>query len=273
MENLTAIQTFTNSDFGELDIIIINAIPWFVGKDIAKILGHSNPRKALIDHVDKEDKRIFSYEEFQKSQNVTFENGKITVPPRGLTIINESGLYSLILSSKLPTAQKFKRWVTSEVLPSIRKYGAYMTPETIEKVLYNPEFIINLASQLKAEQEKNEALTKENKALLTENDVLSGEIQTYDSRKILNALIRALTFRNYNGDYSYAWNSFYKQLKYKYGYDLKIRKGKSKDNAQPLITYLRDDEVGKAVSLAAAMCKEAGLDLDMIINSVNAKNV
>lgn len=72
---------FYGKNNGELDIIIINAIPWFVGKDIAKILGHSNPRKALIDHVDKEDKRIFSYEEFQKSQNVTFENGKITVPP------------------------------------------------------------------------------------------------------------------------------------------------------------------------------------------------
>ena len=83
MENSTAIQTFTNSDFGELDIIIINAIPWFVGKDIAKILGHNNPRKALIDHVDKEDKRIFSYEEFQRYRNGTFENGKITVPPLG----------------------------------------------------------------------------------------------------------------------------------------------------------------------------------------------
>lgn len=257
MEN-TAIQTFTNSDFGEIRVIMINAIPWFVGKDVAGNLGYSNPQKALRDHVEDEDKTV------NKSFTV---NGTMGV------LINESGLYSLILSSKLPTAQKFKRWVTSEVLPSIRKHGAYMTPETIEKVLYNPEFIINLASQLKAEQEKNEALTKENKALLTENDVLSGEIQTYDSRKILNALIRALTFRNYNGDYSYAWNSFYKQLKYKYGYDLKIRKGKSKDNTQPLITYLRDDEVGKAASLAAAMCKEAGLDLDMIINSVNAKNV
>lgn len=259
MENLTAIQTFTNSDFGEIRMIMINAIPWFIGKDIAEILGYSNPQKALRDHIDDEDKLT--------------ERFVLSGQNRKAILINESGLYSLILRSQLPTAQKFKRWVTSEVLPSIRKYGAYMTPETIEKVLYNPEFIINLASQLKAEQEKNEALTKENKALLTENDVLSGEIQTYDSRKILNALIRALTFRNYNGDYSYAWNSFYKQLKYKYGYDLKIRKGKSKDNTQPLITYLRDDEVGKAASLAAAMCKEAGLDLDMIINSVNAKNV
>ena len=260
MENSTSIQTFTNEEFGEIRIVMINAMPWFVGKDAAKALGYERPTKAVNDRVDIEDRDAVPIQD---------SIGRMQKTP----IINESGLYSLILSSKLPTAQKFKRWVTSEVLPSIRKYGAYMTPETIEKVLYNPEFIINLASQLKAEQEKNEVLTKENKALLTENDVLSGEIQTYDSRKILNALIRALTFRNYNGDYSYAWNSFYKQLKYKYGYDLKIRKGKSNDNAQPLITYLRDDEVGKAASLAAAMCKEAGLDLDMIINSVNAKNV
>lgn len=258
MENI-AIQTFTNDNLGNIRIIIDNDEIWFIAIDICKCLNITNSRDAIL-KLDTDEKK-----------SLYVKNSGAGNPNK--TIVNEAGLYNLILSSRKPEAKKFKRWITHEVIPSIRKHGAYMTPETIEKVLYNPEFIINLASQLKAEQEKNEALTKENKALLTENDVLSGEIQTYDSRKILNALIRALTFRNYNGDYSYAWNSFYKQLKYKYGYDLKIRKGKSNDNAQPLITYLRDDEVGKAASLAAAMCKEAGLDLDMIINSVNAKNV
>ena len=256
MENSTAIRTFTNDNLGNIRILIDNDEIWFVAIDVCKCLEINNSRQAIL-KLDTDEKK-----------SLYIENSGAGNPNK--TIINEAGLYNLILSSRKPEAKEFKRWITHEVIPSIRKYGAYMTPETIEKVLYNPEFIINLASQLKAEQEKNEVLTKENKALLTENDVLSGEIQTYDSRKILNALIRALTFRNYNGDYSYAWN---KQLKYKYGYDLKIRKGKSKDNAQPLITYLRDDEVGKAASLAAAMCKEAGLDLDMIINSVNAKNV
>ena len=258
MENI-AIQTFTNDNLGNIRIIIDNDEIWFIAIDICKCLNITNSRDAIL-KLDTDEKK-----------SLYVKNSGAGNPNK--TIVNEAGLYNLILSSRKPEAKEFKRWITHEVIPSIRKYGAYMTPETIEKVLYNPEFIINLASQLKAEQEKNEVLTKENKALLTENDVLSGEIQTYDSRKILNALIRALTFRNYNGDYSYAWNSFYKQLKYKYGYDLKIRKGKSKDNTQPLITYLRDDEVGKAASLAAAMCKEAGLDLDMIINSVNAKNV
>ena len=259
MEKTTSIQSFTNDNLGNISILIDNDEIWFVAIDVCKCLEINNSRQAIL-KLDTDEKK-----------SLYIENSGAGNPNK--TIINEAGLYNLILSSRKPEAKEFKRWITHEVIPSIRKYGAYMTPETIEKVLYNPEFIINLASQLKAEQEKNEVLTKENKALLTENDVLSGEIQTYDSRKILNALIRALTFRNYNGDYSYAWNSFYKQLKYKYGYDLKIRKGKSKDNTQPLITYLRDDEVGKAASLAAAMCKEAGLDLDMIINSVNAKNV
>ena len=258
MEN-TAIRTFTNDNLGNIRILIDNDEIWFIAVDICKCLEIGNSSQAISKLDTDEKKSLYVKNSGAGNPNKVF--------------VNEAGLYNLILSSRKPEAKEFKRWITHEVIPSIRKYGAYMTPETIEKVLYNPEFIINLASQLKAEQEKNEVLTKENKALLTENDVLSGEIQTYDSRKVLNALIRALTFRNYNGDYSYAWNSFYKQLKYKYGYDLKIRKGKSKDNAQPLITYLRDDEVGKAASLAAAMCKEAGLDLDMIINSVNAKNV
>lgn len=258
MEN-TAIRTFTNGNLGNIRILIDNDEIWFIAVDICKCLEIGNSSQAISKLDTDEKKSLYVKNSGAGNPNKVF--------------VNEAGLYNLILSSRKPEAKEFKRWITHEVIPSIRKHGTYMTPETIEKVLYNPEFIINLASQLKAEQEKNEVLTKENKALLTENDVLSGEIQTYDSRKILNALIRALTFRNYNGDYSYAWNSFYKQLKYKYGYDLKIRKGKSKDNTQPLITYLRDDEVGKAASLAAAMCKEAGLDLDMIINSVNAKNV
>lgn len=96
-----------------------NGEPWFVGKDVAEILGYGNTKDALLNHVDEEDRVIL-----QKSENTTFE-----IPNRGMTIINESGLYSLILSSKLPTAKEFKHWVTSEVLPSIRKTGEYkITP-------------------------------------------------------------------------------------------------------------------------------------------------
>lgn len=143
MNNL---QVFKNNQFGEIRTVEIDGEPWFVGKDIAERLGYTNPQKAVRDHIDEEDKTL---------------NESFTVNGTPIVLINESGLYSLVLSSKLPTAKQFKRWITSEVIPTIRKHGAYMTPETIEKVLSDPDTIISLASQLKAEREKRIALESE----------------------------------------------------------------------------------------------------------------
>ena len=119
------IQIFANDQFGEVRTLTKDGEPWFVGKDVAEILGYGNTKDALLNHVDEEDRAIL-----QKSENATFE-----IPNRGMTIINESGLYSLILSSKLPTARAFKRWVTSEVLPAIRKHGEYTAPKVSQKRL------------------------------------------------------------------------------------------------------------------------------------------
>lgn len=130
--------TFTNPEFGRVRTIDIDAVTWFVGKDVANALGYNNSRKAIIDHIDEDDQRVI-----QKSQIVTFD-----IPPRGLTIINESGLYSLILSSKLPTAKKFKRWITSEVLPAIRKTGAYSSTESLAE----PQRELTVDDYIKAAQ-------------------------------------------------------------------------------------------------------------------------
>lgn len=135
---------FKNEQFGEMRTVTIGEEIWFVGKDVAEILGYSNPNEAVQDHVDKED----------KLNSKMLSSLKLELGQRGGWLINESGLYSLVLSSKLPSAKEFKRWVTSEILPSIRRHGAYMTPETIEDVLLNPDTIIRLAQQLKAEKEK-----------------------------------------------------------------------------------------------------------------------
>ena len=105
------LQIFENAEFGKVRTVVVKDEPYFVGKDVAEILGYTNPRKAISDHVDEEDKGVTKCDTLGGVQE--------------LTIINESGLYSLILSSKLPAAKKFKRWVTSEVLPSIRKTGSY----------------------------------------------------------------------------------------------------------------------------------------------------
>ena len=135
---------FHHEMFGDIRAIEKDGEPWFVGKDVAVALGYSNARDALAKHVDNEDKKILT------SQNATLE--KLNIPNRGLTIINESGLYSLVLCSKLPQAKVFKHWVTAEVLPSIRRHGAYATAPTIEKIIASPEFGIALLKNLQQEQ-------------------------------------------------------------------------------------------------------------------------
>lgn len=147
----TSIQKF---NFRNNDVRVLKdeqGEPWFVGKDVASVLGYTDHFGALKKHVDEEDK--------QNCQNDSFES------PRGMTIINESGLYALVLSSKLPSAREFKHWVTSEVLPSIRKHGAYMTEQTIEQALTSPDFLIKLANQLKDEQAKRIKAENHAKAL------------------------------------------------------------------------------------------------------------
>ena len=137
MTNEIKIFNFENS---QVRVVEIESEPWFVGKDVATVLGYKDTVNALKSHVDEEDKG---------GCQIATPFGKQT-----MTVINESGLYSLILSSKLPTAKAFKRWVTSEVLPSIRKHGAYLTDQKIEEILSDPDTIIKLATDLKAERER-----------------------------------------------------------------------------------------------------------------------
>lgn len=141
---MNEIQIFKNDSFGAVRTVEVEGTPYFVGKDVAEILGYTNPTKALQDHVDSEDMS------FNESLKLSRQSGA--------WLINESGLYSLILSSKLPKAKEFKHWVTSEILPTIRKHGAYMTENTLEKALTSPDFLIQLATQLKEEQAQRKAL-------------------------------------------------------------------------------------------------------------------
>ena len=129
---------FHHEMFGDIRAIEKDGEPWFVGKDVAVALGYTNTRKAIADHVDDEDKGVTKCDTLGGEQNIT--------------IINESGLYSLVLSSKLPQAKVFKHWVTADVLPSIRRHGAYATAPTIEKIIASPEFGIALLKNLQQEQ-------------------------------------------------------------------------------------------------------------------------
>lgn len=161
---MNQIQIFKNEQFGSVRTINKDGEPLFAGVDIAKALGYQNTKDALIKHVDECDKEII-----QRSQIATLENHipksafpanfvDGNIPNRGLLFINESGLYSLILSSKLPKAKEFKHWVTSDILPTIRKHGVY----AIEEVLNDPDMLINALTALKEEREAKKKLEAEN---------------------------------------------------------------------------------------------------------------
>lgn len=161
------LKIFENEEFGQIRTLLIDGEPWFVGKDVASILKYSNTGKAVINHVDNEDKKnvMLPYS----------QNGNMVVRT---AIINESGLYSLIMSSKLPTAKQFKRWVTSEVLPSIRKHGAYVTAPKLAEIIANPESLELLLKQLLAETQKNKELEQKLTELVPKGNYYDNLIET-----------------------------------------------------------------------------------------------
>ena len=137
---MSELQIFKNAEFGFVRTITVEGEPYFVAKDVTGILGYANASKAISDHVEEED----------KLNNESLSS----LGQRGGWLINESGLYSLILSSKMPNAKRFKRWVTSEVLPTIRRHGLY----AMDEVLANPDILLNALLELKAERERNSSL-------------------------------------------------------------------------------------------------------------------
>ena len=163
MNNLT---TFTHPELGSMRAVNSGDMPWFVGKEVATNLGYSNPTKAIINHVDDEDKQ-FVMLDFGEAES---QNGIVPSGKSKTTLINESGLYSLILRSKLPSAQRFKRWVTSEVLPALRRNGTYsMTNVDTNKALMEAVSIIKAQNKLIMESNNQMGMLKAQYAKLTDS--------------------------------------------------------------------------------------------------------
>ena len=164
------LMIFENPEFGELRSLRMNGEPWFVGRDVAMALGYGKGKSlnnAVSKHVDDEDKGVTEMMTPGGKQNVI--------------IINESGLYALVLSSKLERAKKFKRWVTAEVLPSIRKHGAYMTDALLTRMDEHPELISEYIGKLRAENAKANAAREALKKAEAENARLAPKASYYDS--------------------------------------------------------------------------------------------
>ena len=145
---MNKMQIFNNPEFGMVRTMVIGDVPYFVGKDVATALGYINASKAVMNHVDVEDKR------FEMLPIADSQNGNPTVGQSRTALINESGIYSLVFGSKLPAAKRFKKWVTAEVLPAIRKHGMY----AIDEILDNPDLAVAALTKLKEEREKRKDL-------------------------------------------------------------------------------------------------------------------
>lgn len=237
-QNISEIQIFNSNlhpEFGNLRTLTIDGEPWFVGKDVAEALGYSNTKKAILDHVDADDKTLI-----QRSQNVTFE-----IPNRGMTIINESGLYSLILSSKLESAKTFKHWVTAEVLPTIRKTGGYINQDRADDVLnyYMPFLDENYKNlfklNLQALDQQNKTIRKQKIIIETQKqdikdfqealDAYTKDVPLATKRMLINRLIR---FPGTN--FGLRWMVLYREFDNVYHMSVKARMNKYNATHTPM---------------------------------------
>jgi len=212
-----------NYEQNEIRTVAIKNEPWLVGKDVAEALGYSNPQKAIRDHVDDEDKTM---------------NESFTVNGTQGILINESGLYSLIMSSQLPNAKQFKRWVTSEVLPSIRKNGIYATEVTIDNMINNPDFAISLLTKLKEEQQAKRELEISLKETQTElchkEDVIIGFVEGVDLTTKRQRLDQIMKYKFKDAiSQSKRWNLLYTEFERKYHINLKVRMERDNETAKP----------------------------------------
>lgn len=158
MEN-KQLQVFKNPEFGEIRVVEKDGEPWFVAVDVCDILGLSNPTIA-VSRLDKDERAKFNLGRQGDS-----------------TIVNEPGLYTLILGSRKPEAKAFKRWITHDIIPSIRKYGVYMTPEKLEEAICNPDTIIEICMQLKLEQERRKQVEAENRQIKPKADYFDNLVE------------------------------------------------------------------------------------------------
>ena len=253
------IKIFENEEFGSVRTLEINGKPYFVGTAVTDILGYQNGSRDINRHVDEDDReKVMIFDGNQNKESI---------------IINESGLYSLILSSKLPTAKKFKRWVTSEILPSIRKTGGYLANSDMMVSTYfgnlPPEqqtLVKGLFDNIIAQQTKIDTLT-------TTNEVLTTDILSWADRPLVNALVRRYAGYACDGNFASAWIEFKKELLYKYSININsritayINKNGKKPHTLDVIT---DDEVLSALKTIVSLCENKNIDISDLLNKHKA---
>ena len=257
-----AVKVFKSDAFGDVRVIERNDEPWFVAADVCHVLDLDNVSQA-VSRLDKEDK-----------DTLTKNDGSFPFygQPSSCTIINEPGLYSLVLRSNKPEAKEFKRWIAHDVIPSIRKHGAYLTPQKIEEVLLNPDTIIKLATQIKEEQQKNALLTKENLAL-------TGSTLEWNKKDFVVAAVNRLAtaMPSYHSDvrFKQAWSRFKTEMLHKHSINLESRLSHLRQTSKHpskvrMMDVFEGDVADMAVSSITAMCREADVDISDLLQNIPA---
>lgn len=246
---------FTHPQFGTVRTVEVSGEPWFVGKDVANTLGYQNGSRDINRHVDEEDRRKMMI--FDGNQN------KETI------IINESGLYSLILSSKLPSAKEFKHWVTAEVLPSIRKTGGYVNPSQSDLFLdtYLPFADQNtrllFKTTLDTIQQQNNTIQQQNHTISHQEDIirnLTSDIPLADKRQILNRIVR------FGGSPHTRWPFLYREFDNKFHMNTKVQLEHYNETHKPKLQNRLDyiEHIGMFNDLAEIACVIFGPDIEKL---------
>lgn len=241
MSNLTVFQ---NSEFGSVRTLIEeDGNVLFCASDVAKILGYTNPNKAINDHCRAITKRYTPIS--GKEQEINF--------------IPESDVYRLIIRSKLPEAERFEKWVVEEVLPSIRKTGSYSIKKPDSYMIEDP------IERALAWAEEQKALRGELQSLKENNMALAGEVLKWEDRAFINACIRRYAAQALDGNFAQAWISYKKDLLYKHGISLQQRQTNHMNTTGKKIKtldLLTDDEVPMGVQTAISLCITHGIEID-----------
>lgn len=250
---MNGIQIFKNEKFGDIRTMIIDEEPWFVGKDVANALGYSNQNEAISDHVDAED----------KLNSKTLSSCDFDLGQRGGWLINESGLYSLIMSSRLSEAKAFKHWITSDVLPTIRKHGAYMTPEALERSMNDPDFYIGLLTALK--NERAAKVAAENLAQ-ERQDTIDGLCNKIPLAELRQRVVQIVRKRCTNSqEVANRWHMLYSEFDKKHHVNTNARANHANQNRIEVIVAM--DKIGALYELA---CKLFETSYDRFMKSFAA---
>lgn len=248
---------FNHPEFGELRTVEIDGVVWFVGKDVAEALGYSKSRNAIAAHVDEEDKTHAPIQ------------GGCSTGVQDTIVINESGLYALILSSKLPSAKEFKHWVTAEVLPSIRKTGGYVNPSQSDLFLdtYLPFADQNtrllFKTTLDTIQQQNNTIQQQNHTISHQEDIirnLTSDIPLADKRQILNRIVR------FGGSPHTRWPFLYREFDNKFHMNTKVQLEHYNETHKPKLQNRLDyiEHIGMFNDLAEIACVIFGPDIEKL---------